>query len=67
MILLYDRPIVWYENNQLTGDSIVVELREEGRRNRIEKMFIYRRAFLHQKIRLIIRAKNSIKFQATTW
>jgi len=49
MILLYDRPIVWYENNQLTGDSIVVELREEGRRNRIEKMFIYRRAFLASK------------------
>ncbi len=49
MILLYDRPIVWYENNQLTGDSIVVELREEGRRNRIDKMFIYRRAFLASK------------------
>lgn len=49
MILLYDNPIVWYENNQLTGDSIVVELREEGRRNRIDKMFIYRRAFLASK------------------
>ena len=49
MILLYDNPIVWYENNQLTGDSIVVELREEGKRNRIDKMFIYRRAFLASK------------------
>jgi lipopolysaccharide export system protein LptA len=49
MILLYDNPIVWYENNQLTGDSIVVELREEGRRNRIDKMLIYRRAFLASK------------------
>ncbi len=49
MILLYENPIVWYENNQLTGDSIVVELREEGRRNRIDKMFIYRRAFLASK------------------
>ncbi|MFQ3597606.1 MAG: OstA-like protein [Chloroherpetonaceae bacterium] len=49
MILLYDNPIVWYENNQLTGDSIVVELREEGRRNRIDKMFIYRRTFLASK------------------
>ncbi len=49
MILLYENPIVWYENNQLTGDSIVVELREDGRRNRIDKMFIYRRAFLASK------------------
>lgn len=49
MILLYDNPIVWYENNQLTGDSMVVELREEERRNRIDKMFIYRRAFLASK------------------
>jgi lipopolysaccharide export system protein LptA len=49
MIVLYENPIVWYENNQLTGDSIVVELREDGRRNRIDKMFIYRRAFLASK------------------
>ncbi|MFN3345586.1 MAG: OstA-like protein [Chloroherpetonaceae bacterium] len=49
VIMLYENPIVWYENNQLTGDSIVVELCEDGRRNRIDKMFIYRRAFLASK------------------
>ncbi len=49
VILLYDNPIVWYENNQLTGDSIVVQLREDGQRNRIDKMFIYGRAFLASK------------------
>lgn len=49
MILLYDNPIVWHENNQLTGDSIVVQLREEGGRNRVDKIFVYRRAFLASK------------------
>lgn len=58
MILLYDNPIVWYENNQLTGDSIVVELREDGRRNRINKMFIYRRAFLASKDSLDISGRK---------
>ncbi len=52
MIVLYENPIVWYENHQLTGDSIVVELRENGRQNRIDKMCIYRRAFLASKASL---------------
>ncbi len=58
MIVLYENPIVWYENNQLTGDSIVVELREDGRRNRINKMFIYRRACLASKDSLDISGRK---------
>lgn len=49
VILLYDNPIVWHDQNQLTGDSIAVKLREDGRRNRIDTMFIFRRAFLASK------------------
>lgn len=49
MILLYGSPIVWYEHAQLTGDSMVVELREEGKRNRLDRMFIHRRAFFASK------------------
>ncbi|MCS6990032.1 MAG: hypothetical protein NZM06_11005 [Chloroherpetonaceae bacterium] len=49
IISLYENPIAWHDNHQLTGDSIVVKLREDGRRNRIDSMFVYRRAFLASK------------------
>ncbi len=48
-IILYGRPIVWYEGSQLTGDSIVVQLKEQNKKNRIDKVFIYRNAFLVSK------------------
>ncbi|MCS7211489.1 MAG: hypothetical protein NZ844_07655 [Chloroherpetonaceae bacterium] len=48
-ILLYGRPIVWFERSQLTGDSIVVQLRERNKRLRIETVYVYRNAFLASK------------------
>lgn len=49
MIVLYENPIVWFGNTQLTGDSIVVHIKEERERNRVDKIFIYRHSFLAAK------------------
>lgn len=52
-LILTGNPIVWYQDTQLTGDSMVVQLREtqsaSGKRNRLEKIFIYQNAFLLSK------------------
>lgn len=58
-ILLFGNPIVWFERSQLTGDSIVVQLKERGKNLRIEKVFVYRNAFLASKDSL---DKTGLKF-----
>jgi lipopolysaccharide export system protein LptA len=49
LIALYENPIVWFGKTQLTGDSIIVQLKEVDRRNRVDKMFIFRQSFLASK------------------
>jgi lipopolysaccharide export system protein LptA len=58
-ILLYGQPIVWFERSQLTGDSMVVQLKEREKKLRIEKVYIYRNAFLVSKDSL---DKTGLKF-----
>jgi lipopolysaccharide export system protein LptA len=58
-ILLYGQPIVWFERSQLTGDSIVVQLKEREKKLRIGKVYVYRNAFLVSKDSL---DKTGLKF-----
>ncbi len=41
IIILWRKPIVWYEDNQVSGDSIVVKLKDR----RIDEVYIYGSAF----------------------
>lgn len=41
LIILWRNPIVWYENSQISGDSIVVKLKDK----KIDEVFIYGSAF----------------------
>lgn len=41
LIILWRNPIVWYENSQISGDSIVVKLKDR----RIDEVFVYGSAF----------------------
>ncbi len=46
-IILTGDPLIWYENTQVSGDSIAIQLVEsEGEKNRIDKIYIYNQAFL---------------------
>jgi lipopolysaccharide export system protein LptA len=49
VITLSGNPIIWYENNQITGDSMAIVLKESGgasRKSQVDKIYVYQRAFL---------------------
>ncbi|CUS99729.1 OstA-like protein [Candidatus Chrysopegis kryptomonas] len=41
LIILWRNPVVWYENSQISGDSIVVKLKDR----RIDEVYVYGSAF----------------------
>ncbi len=46
-IVLTGDPLIWYDNSQVSGDSIIIRLKETTEnKNQIDKIFIYDRAFL---------------------
>ncbi|NTV46168.1 MAG: hypothetical protein HGB11_06530 [Chlorobiales bacterium] len=49
-IILIGDPLVWYEETQASGDSMVVKIKESSAgKNAIDKIFIYKNSFLISK------------------
>ncbi|NTW49617.1 MAG: hypothetical protein HGB19_07815 [Chlorobiales bacterium] len=49
-IILMGDPLVWYDETQASGDSMIVRIKENASgKNSIEKIFIYKNAFIASK------------------